>query len=171
VFPSTSEACLRDLARAIGWLTVLDTHFAQGSQNSMSAYQWWSSSRLSGRSHGCTRITPCLPLRVHQLPIAKGRARDEYVKGIACSLTKVWSVIQALWAQFKPDTSVVDTDTWTMSKMGSPISPLDVVLNGSQSMHAVDDEGIIVEGLGLHRSWEQLQIRQDPHACHQGSLR
>jgi len=110
-------------------------------------------------------------LRLHQLPIAKGSARDEYVEGVARNLTKAWSVIQALWAQFKPDTSVVDTDTWTMSKMGSPISPLDVVLNGSQSMHAVDDEGIIVEGLGLHRSWEQLQIRQDPHARHQGSLR
>ena len=68
--------------------------------------------------------------------------------------------LQALWAQFKPDAAVVDPDSWTMSKMGSPISPLNVVLNGSQSMHAVDDEGIVVEGMGLQRSWEQLQIRQ-----------
>ncbi|CAL5218578.1 g272 [Coccomyxa viridis] len=66
---------------------------------------------------------------------------------------------EALWAQFKPDAAVVDPDSWTMSKMGSPISPLNVVLNGSQSLHAVDDEGIMVEGLGRQRSWEQLQIR------------
>ena len=46
-----------------------------------------------------------------------------------------------------------------MSKLGSPISPLEVVLNGSQSMHAVDDDGIWVQGMGLQRSWEQLQIR------------
>lgn len=70
--------------------------------------------------------------------------------------------LQALWAQFKPDAAVVDIVSWTMSKMGSPISPLEVVLNGSQSMHAVDDDGILVEGLGLQRSWEQLQIRQGP---------
>ena len=67
---------------------------------------------------------------------------------------------QALWAQFKPDPAVVDPQSWTMSKLGSPISPLEVVLNGSQSMHAVDDEGIWVQGMGLQRSWEQLQIRQ-----------
>ena len=66
---------------------------------------------------------------------------------------------QALWAQFKPDPAVVDPQSWTMSKLGSPISPLEVVLNGSQSMHAVDDEGVWVQGLGLQRSWEQLQIR------------
>lgn len=75
------------------------------------------------------------------------------------------SSLQALWAQFKPDAAVVDADSWTMSKMGSPISPLDVVLNGSQSMHAVDDEGIMVEGLGLQRSWEQLQIRHASSLC------
>ena len=70
------------------------------------------------------------------------------------------SSAQALWAQFKPDPAVVDLESWTMSKLGSPISPLEVVLNGSQSMHAVDDEGIWVQGLGLQRSWEQLQIRR-----------
>ena len=69
-------------------------------------------------------------------------------------------LMQALWAQFKPDAAVVDPDSWMMSKMGSPISPLNVVLNGSQSLHAVDDEGVMVEGMGVQRSWEQLQIRQ-----------
>jgi hypothetical protein len=67
--------------------------------------------------------------------------------------------LQALWAQFKPDTSVADPYSWSMSKIGSPISPLEVVRNGSQSMHAVDDEGIMVEGLGVQQSWEHLQIR------------
>ena len=27
-------------------------------------------------------------------------------------------------------------------------------------MHAVDDDGIMVEGLGVQRSWEHLQIRR-----------
>ena len=27
-------------------------------------------------------------------------------------------------------------------------------------MHAVDDDGIMVEGLGVERSWEHLQIRR-----------
>ena len=72
----------------------------------------------------------------------------------------ITSPAQALWAQFKPDPAVVDPESWTMSKLGSPISPLEVVLNGSQSMHAVDDEGVWVQGMGLQRSWEQLQIRR-----------
>ena len=35
--------------------------------------------------------------------------------------------LQALWAQFKPDTSVSNPYSWSMSKIGSPISPLEVV--------------------------------------------
>ena len=35
--------------------------------------------------------------------------------------------MQALWVQFKPDTSVADSYSWSMSKIGSPISPLEVV--------------------------------------------
>ena len=32
-------------------------------------------------------------------------------------------------------------------------------------MHAVDDDGITVEGLGVQRSWEHLQIRRaSPHS-------
>ena len=91
-----------------------------------------------------------------------------YPRGFLLSFLQVCaSSLQALWAQFKPEAAVVDADSWTMSKMGSPISPLEVVLNGSQSMHAVDDEGIMVEGLGLQRSWEQLQIRQASFRQHQ----
>ena len=55
---------------------------------------------------------------------------------------------------------MADPYSWSMSKIGSPISPLEVVRNGSQSMHAVDDDGIMVEGLGVQRSWEHLQIRR-----------
>jgi hypothetical protein len=46
-----------------------------------------------------------------------------------------------------------------MSKLGSPVSPLDVVVNGSHSMHAVDDAGVSVRGYGSRYSWEQLTIR------------
>ena len=35
--------------------------------------------------------------------------------------------MQALWVHFKPDTSVADPYSWSMSKIGSPISPLEVV--------------------------------------------
>lgn len=31
-----------------------------------------------------------------------------------------------------------------MHKLGQPVSPLDVVLNGSHSMHAVGQEGVSV---------------------------
>ncbi|CAL8470098.1 g9640 [Coccomyxa elongata] len=66
---------------------------------------------------------------------------------------------EALWVQFTPDAKVADPDTWAMSKLGSLVSPLDVVRNGSHSMHAVDDDGVLVNALGYTHSWEQLKIR------------
>lgn len=71
--------------------------------------------------------------------------------------------VQAAWVQFSPDPAVADPYSWAMSKLGSHISPLDVVINGSHSMHAVDDEGVFVSGYGLQRSWEQLNIRYFAH--------
>ena len=61
--------------------------------------------------------------------------------------------------QFTPEASVADPDTWAMSKLGSLVSPLDVVRNGSRSMHAVDDDGVLVNALGYTHAWEQLKIR------------
>ncbi len=57
-------------------------------------------------------------------------------------------VLQALWVQFSPDTDVTDISTWQMYKLGRPISPLEVMTNGSYSQHAVSDEGIAVLGAG-----------------------
>lgn len=74
-----------------------------------------------------------------------------------------WHFAQALWVQFTPDAKVADPDTWAMSKLGSLVSPLDVVRNGSHSLHAVDDDGVLVNALGYTHSWEQLKIRC-PHS-------
>eukprot|EP00884_Botryococcus_braunii_P006942 jgi/Botrbrau1/16249/Bobra.0066s0034.1 len=65
---------------------------------------------------------------------------------------------EALWYKFAPDAEVADPQSWLMYKLGQPISPLEVVNNGSQSMHGVGDEGISVSGRGA-RSWETLAIR------------
>ena len=69
-------------------------------------------------------------------------------------------VSQALWAEFAPDATVADPDSWLMSKLGSPVSPTDIVVNGSHSMHGVDDDGISVQGYGSRYNWEQLSIRR-----------
>ena len=67
-------------------------------------------------------------------------------------------VMQAMWVQFAPPGAVADAASWQMYKLGRPVSPLEVVYNGSQSMHAVSDEGISVRGVG-NGDWEQLNIR------------
>lgn len=64
-----------------------------------------------------------------------------------------------MWVQFAPDSAVADSDTWALSKLGSLVSPLDVLRNGSHSMHGVDDDGVAVNGLGYRHSWERLRIR------------
>ena len=66
--------------------------------------------------------------------------------------------VQAVWVQFAPDVDVTDFSTWQMYKLGRPISPLEVISNGSYSQHAVSDEGISVTGAGQHAS-EELNIR------------
>ncbi len=73
------------------------------------------------------------------------------------------SHVQALWVRFTPDPQVADPDTWGMSKLGSLVSPTDIVRNGSHSMHGVDDDGVLVRGLGHKKSWEQLRIRCAQH--------
>ncbi|KAL0047364.1 hypothetical protein WJX82_001496 [Trebouxia sp. C0006] len=65
---------------------------------------------------------------------------------------------EAMWVQFAPSAIVADPHSWQMYKLGRPISPLEVVFNGSQSMHAVCDDGISVRGSG-QGAWEQLNIR------------
>ena len=69
-----------------------------------------------------------------------------------------------MWVQFAPSSHVADPESWQMYKLGQPVSPLDVVYNGSRSLHVVSDEGISVKGAGK-ASWEQLNIRSLP-SCH-----
>ena len=38
----------------------------------------------------------------------------------------------------------VDPASWLLWKLGRPISPLEVILNGSRSLHAIDDSGVAV---------------------------
>lgn len=38
--------------------------------------------------------------------------------------------------------------TWALHKLEQPISPLEVILNGSRSLHAVGDEGVSVTTSG-----------------------
>ena len=57
-------------------------------------------------------------------------------------------------ARFPP--AAVNASTWRMHKLGQPISPLEVALNGSQAQHAVGDDGLTVDSAdGRHR----LRIR------------
>lgn len=60
--------------------------------------------------------------------------------------------------QFAPSGNVAEPESWQMYKLGQPISPLNVIYNGSHSLHAVSDEGISVRGRG-NGAWEQLNIR------------
>ncbi|KAK9821791.1 hypothetical protein WJX81_004092 [Elliptochloris bilobata] len=65
---------------------------------------------------------------------------------------------EAVWLAFQPSLAAADASSWLMQKLGQPVSPLDVIRNGSQAMHAVDDDGVAVVGTGPH-AWERLQIR------------
>jgi hypothetical protein len=51
---------------------------------------------------------------------------------------------EAAWLSFQPAVHAVDSTSWTMSKLGREISPLEVMRNGSMSQHAVDEHGISV---------------------------
>lgn len=65
--------------------------------------------------------------------------------------------LQALWMTFSPDPHVANMSSLQLFKINQQLSPSDVILNGSQSLHAVTDEGVIMTGLGQN-DWEQLQI-------------
>ena len=67
---------------------------------------------------------------------------------------------QASWVSFAP--RAADAATWRMSKLGSPVGPLEVIYNGSFSQHAVGDEGVAVKAAGV-ASWEALNIRCVSH--------
>eukprot|EP00775_Hariotina_reticulata_P006744 gene6744-6964_t len=52
---------------------------------------------------------------------------------------------EALWWSFRPHPGAVNQDSWRMHKLNSHIHPHEVILNGSQSMHAVSDDGVSVD--------------------------
>ena len=64
---------------------------------------------------------------------------------------------EALWLRMCPG-AAADPSTWQMSKLGSWVSPGEVMLNGSHSMHAVDDAGVRVAGAGRFRSHTYMQV-------------
>ena len=74
--------------------------------------------------------------------------------------------MQAAWVSFAPDGEAADPSSWRMAKLGRPVSPLEVIANGSYSQHAVGDEGVAVRGAGV-QSWETLNIRcaEELHCC------
>ncbi|KAL4420038.1 hypothetical protein ABPG77_001288 [Micractinium sp. CCAP 211/92] len=55
---------------------------------------------------------------------------------------------EALWVRWRPDPAALHPSTWALHKLGQPISPLEVILNGSRSLHAVGDEGVSVQTSG-----------------------
>ena len=78
--------------------------------------------------------------------------------GLKLAAAPLLLLLQALWVRFMPPTEVADPASWLMYKLGRPISPLEVILNGSQSLHAVGDEGVSVRGASK-KGLEQLYIR------------
>lgn len=71
--------------------------------------------------------------------------------------------VQATWVEFKPPANAVDAESWKLSKLEYPVSPLEVVYNGSQSMHVVDEQGVSVHA---QQSEHHLQIRYGS-SCYQ----
>lgn len=58
---------------------------------------------------------------------------------------------EALWLRFTPAKRVANASTWNFNKLGSWISPSEVLLNGSHALHAVQDEGVRVKSFnGVH---------------------
>ncbi len=51
---------------------------------------------------------------------------------------------EATWLRLRPPVTAVAPSSWTLSKLGRAVSPLEVVRNGSRALHAVDDEGVAV---------------------------
>ena len=67
---------------------------------------------------------------------------------------------EAMWLSFEPDPQeAVDPGSWEMSKLGQWISPLEVAVNGSRSMHGVDDDGVRVGSGGGEEGDEKLQLQ------------
>ena len=60
----------------------------------------------------------------------------------------------------------VNISSWLMWKLGQPISPLEVIRNGSHGLHAVGDEGVSVDSADGKR---RLYIRWG-YRCTQASL-
>lgn len=83
------------------------------------------------------------------------RAAPAPTSPLPCPPAWVWAALRRLIPRGPPPTwaaSAVNASTWRMHKLGQPISPLEVALNGSQAQHAVGDEGLTVESAdGRHR--------------------
>ncbi|KAI8469213.1 MAG: hypothetical protein J3K34DRAFT_459474 [Monoraphidium minutum] len=65
---------------------------------------------------------------------------------------------EATWVRFAPGLGAADADSWRLHKINASISPQEIVLNGSHSIHAVSEEGATVRSPA---GGEVLRIR--PH--------
>ncbi len=64
--------------------------------------------------------------------------------------------------RWMPDPAAVNISSWLMYKLGRPVSPLDVIRNGSHSLHVVGDEGIAVQtssGTWLRIRWANFPFK------------
>jgi hypothetical protein len=69
---------------------------------------------------------------------------------------------EAFWLRWAPAAAAVNASSWLLHKLGRPVSPLDVLRNGSHGLHAVGDEGVSVDsadgGRRLWIRWARLRI-------------
>ncbi|EFN55987.1 hypothetical protein CHLNCDRAFT_145354 [Chlorella variabilis] len=79
---------------------------------------------------------------------------DDYAVTHAGAPRALWTEIR--WVGAAHGQLPVNSSTWLMWKLGQPISPLEVIRNGSHGLHAVGDEGISVDSADGRR---RLHIR------------
>jgi hypothetical protein len=115
--------------------------------------------------HSCSSALECV-LTAHCAAPARGSLVECKPQAAVCrnaaQLQPTYQqtdTAQAAWVAFQPSPATADAGSWRMMKLGQPVSPTDVLRNGSQAMHAVDDDGVLVAGAGAH-AWERLQIRR-----------
>lgn len=90
---------------------------------------------------GClapTQVPQAAALAVHQLHCPAGMLPAWSI----CLTPSSGAYIPSLQS---PGPVAVNASSWRMYKLGQPISPLEVVRNGSQAQHAVGDEGVSVD--------------------------
>ena len=111
----------------------------------------WMSCGRARRPRGSQRRSGCAGRPCMRQASAR---RAHILPGAGC-----WNCVpssQRASAQCPTLPIAVNSSTWLMWKLGQPISPLEVIRNGSHGLHAVGDEGISVDSADGRR---RLHIR------------